>query len=206
MTLADLPTSPSERSEQENLTYARLLLAQDQPQAALDLLRQIELIAQRQHRHGNLVAIYLLQAVTNHALHLTEVALDRLEQAICMAAPEGYRRVFLDEAVPIATLLADKQHIAPAFVASIREALSKHQPADRQTASSSVPPQLVEPLSETQRAVLRLVADGLSNRDIAARLAITEGTTKWHLNQIYGKLNVSSRTQAVAQARQLRLL
>jgi LuxR family maltose regulon positive regulatory protein len=54
--------------------------------------------------------------------------------------------------------------------------------------------------------ILRLVADGLSNRNIAARLEITEGTTKWHLNQIYGKLNVSSRTQAVAQARQLKLL
>lgn len=206
MTLADLPASPNERSEQENLTYARLLMAQDQPQAALDLLRQIELIAQRQHRHGNLVAIYLLQTIANHAHQLTEAALDRLEQAICLAAPEGYRRAFLDEAAPIAALLADKQNIAPAFVANLREAFSKQSLVARQPALSSISQPLVEPLSETQRAVLRLVADGLSNREIAARLAITEGTTKWHLNQIYGKLNVSSRTQAVAQARQLRLL
>ena len=64
----------------------------------------------------------------------------------------------------------------------------------------------IEPLSEIQLRILRLVADGLSNRDIADRLAITEGTTKWHLNKIYGKLSVSSRTQAVALARQLMLL
>jgi LuxR family maltose regulon positive regulatory protein len=65
---------------------------------------------------------------------------------------------------------------------------------------------LIEPLSKTQLTILRLVADGLSNRDIASRLTITEGTTKWHLNQIFGKLNVASRTQAVAQARQFNLL
>jgi LuxR family maltose regulon positive regulatory protein len=65
---------------------------------------------------------------------------------------------------------------------------------------------LVEPLSKTQRVILGLVADGLSNQDIAAKLGITVGTTKWHLNQIYHILNVSSRTQAIVEAHRLSLL
>ena len=65
---------------------------------------------------------------------------------------------------------------------------------------------LIEPLTATQLIILRLVDEGLSNRDIASRLSITEGTTKWHLNQLYSKLYVSSRTQAIVQARHLKLL
>ena len=65
---------------------------------------------------------------------------------------------------------------------------------------------LVEPLSEAELKVLRLVASGLSNREIADRLVITVGTTKWHLNQIYSKLHVRNRTEAVALARTLELL
>jgi ATP/maltotriose-dependent transcriptional regulator MalT len=89
------------------------------------------------------------------------------------------------------------------------KAFAKHPANETVTTVPTLPmtaQPLVEPLSETQLNILRLVAAGLSNRDIAARLAITEGTTKWHLNQVYGKLNVCSRTQAVAQARQRRLI
>ncbi len=62
------------------------------------------------------------------------------------------------------------------------------------------------PLSEREREVLRLLANGMSNRDIAEALVITVGTVKWYFNSIYGKLNVRSRTQAVAQAREAGLL
>jgi LuxR family maltose regulon positive regulatory protein len=206
-TLTSLPAAAGDRSEQENLTYARLLLAQDQPQPAYDLLREIEQFAREQGRDGSLMTIYLLQALVNQALHRHEAALDCLEQAICLAAPEGYRRAFLDEGPAIADLLACSRRIAPAFVAELLKAFSKRPAGDQAArALSTIPQPLVEPLSETQRAILRLVADGLSNRSIAARLAITEGTTKWHLNQIYGKLNVCSRTQAVAQARLFKLI
>lgn len=207
LTLARLPATAGDRSEQENLTDARLLLAQGQPQTALDLLRQIELSAQRQGRYGSLITIYLLQALAHQSLR-EAAALDCLEQALSLAAPEGYRRAFLDEGEALAALLPARRHVAPAFVASLMDAFA-NPPASNPAAApslSTIAQPLVEPLSETQRAILRLVADGLSNRDIAARLVITEGTTKWHLNQIYGKLNVCSRTQAVAQARQLKLI
>ena len=65
---------------------------------------------------------------------------------------------------------------------------------------------LAEPLSEREIEILRLVAQGLANQQVADRLFITLGTTKWHLNNIYGKLGVASRTQAVALARQLKII
>lgn len=206
-TLSTLPAAVAARSEQENLTYARLLLAQGQPQAGAELLQQIERFAREQGREGSLIAIYLLQTQAQQALQQPEAAREYLEQALCLAAPEGYRRPFLDEGTALAALLPRSQHLAPTFVTNLLEGVAKHANVEPAATAKAAPKQpLLDPLSETQRTILRLVADGLSNRNIAARLAITEGTTKWHLNQIYGKLSVGSRTQAVAQARQLNLI
>jgi LuxR family maltose regulon positive regulatory protein len=207
-TLADLPGRVSDRSEQENLTYTRLLLAEGQGQAAHSLLRQLEQFAQQEGRRGSLITIHLLQSLAHQSLNQTEAAFDYLEQALGLAAAEGYRRVFLDEGVAVAALLEQRRHLAPAFATSLLEAFPQKTDSSTLTAPhvSTPVPKLIEPLTETQMTILRLVAEGLSNRDIATKLTITEGTTKWHLNQIYGKLSVSSRTQAVAQARNLKLI
>jgi LuxR family maltose regulon positive regulatory protein len=207
-TLSDLPVTPGDRTEQENLIHARLLLAQGQAQAAHNLLQEIEESAQQQGRLSSLITIYLLQALAHQSLDNMAASLDCLEEALCLAAPEGYRRVFLDEGPAVAALLSQRQQVAPTFVAGLLKAFAKLSTGEpsRLSASSVLTRPLIEPISETQLNILRLVAEGLSNRDIAARLMITEGTTKWHLNQIYGKLNVCSRTQAVAQARQHKLL
>ncbi|QQS48525.1 MAG: helix-turn-helix transcriptional regulator [Acidobacteriota bacterium] len=205
MTLASLPDSAAERTEHENLTCARLLLAEGQPRAALELLSQIELIARRHQRFGSLSTVFLLQSIAHQALQAGEAALECMARAVSLAAPEGYRRVFLDEGSAIAGLLSDARHVAPSFIDELLASLTLLPTADRQGGSKPAP-DLVERLSKTQHAILTLVADGLHNREIAARLAITEGTTKWHLNQIYGKLSVCSRTQAVARARKLKLL
>ncbi|MCW5970098.1 MAG: hypothetical protein KIT57_16445 [Blastocatellales bacterium] len=202
MTLRDLPACNRDRSEQENITYARLLLAQGQSDAALRLLGQLEKSALRQGRQGSLITVYLLQAIAHQHMHNDTEAVRCIERSVCMAAPEGYRRTFLDEGSSAETLLASRNHIAPDFVPGLLEAFAVTSSG---LTGRSVQP-LVDPLSRTQLAILRLVADGLSNRDIAAQVHITEGTTKWHLNQIYGKLNVNSRTQAVARARSLDLL
>lgn len=216
LTLADLPVNAEDRSEQENMAFVRLLLAQGQVSAAQEWLRQFEQVAVQQGRRGCLITIHLLQALAHQALDNSTAALERLEEAIRLAAPEGYRRIFLDEDPSIAALLRTRQDLAPEFVAGLLEAFPKcpAPQADDNSAATALEPKpnrgkqqpLIEPLGETQLMILRLVADGLSNRNIAAKLEITEGTTKWHLNQIYGKLNVSSRTQAVAQARRLKLL
>jgi LuxR family transcriptional regulator, maltose regulon positive regulatory protein len=217
ISLAKLPPLADDRSEQENLAVVRLFLAQKRTQEAHYLLRRLEQNAHALERERSLIVIFTLQALAHSSSGQTEKALESLEQVIVPAALGGYRRLILDESSEIAPLLQQLPHLAPAFVADLLEAFPKTpvrdepiidqpEPSHSPTQHPDPSPSLIEPLSKTQRKILRLVAEGLSNRDIADRLKITEGTTKWHLNQIYGKLNVSSRTKAVALARQLSLL
>jgi LuxR family maltose regulon positive regulatory protein len=113
----------------------------------------------------------------------------------------------------VATLLAHaaRRGVAPSYVSRLLSVFP-HGPliegavTRAKTASSAPRLPLAEPLSEREIEILRLVAQGLSNQQLANRLFITVGTTKWHLNNIYGKLGVASRTQAVALARELKLI
>jgi LuxR family maltose regulon positive regulatory protein len=100
-------------------------------------------------------------------------------------------------------LLPKVRHTAPAFVDQLLTAAGVV--AERPVPTPSAQP-LVEPLSERELEVLQLIADGLSNREIADKLFISVGTVKTHTHNIYGKLGVSGRTQAVARARELKLL
>jgi LuxR family maltose regulon positive regulatory protein len=210
-TLADLHPSPQARSGYENLTFARLLLARDAARAAHALLQELQASAEQQGRLGTLITIHVLQALAEQALRHDTAALDRLEHAIALAAPEGCRRVFLDEGPALVPLLSDRRHVAPEFVDGLLSALPPappplHDVSAPGAAADAANQALMEPLSETQLTILRLVSDGLSNQEIADTLRITVGTTKWHLNQIYGKLGVASRTQALAHARRIKLL
>ncbi len=133
-----------------------------------------------------------------------------LEQALSMAEPEGYVRTFVDEGAPMAALLrrAASRSVAPAYVSKLLDALDAEAPMRRGSTgpASPVVQQLEEPLSEREGEVLRLIAAGLSNRDIAQDLVLATGTVKKHTNNIFTKLGVRSRTQAVAQAMELGLL
>jgi len=122
-------------------------------------------------------------------------------RAVRIAAPQDYFRAFLDEGPALIALLPAVRHVAPLFVNQLLDFAGV--PVPRQPAA--VQP-LVEPLSERELAVLRLIAAGLSNLEIARELVIAAGTVKRHINHIYGKLGVQSRTQAIVKARELRLL
>jgi LuxR family maltose regulon positive regulatory protein len=179
-------------------------------------LQGLEDSAQQQGRLGTLVGIHVLQALAEQAQRQPAAALGRLEQALSLAAHAGYRRAFLDEGAVLVPLLAERRHIAPEFVDGLLAALSPAAGPGAQPASASAPSAaaamaaanqaLIEPLGASQLEILRLVAEGRSNQEVADTLGITLGTTKWHLNQIYGKLGVASRTQAVAEARRAKLL
>jgi ATP/maltotriose-dependent transcriptional regulator MalT len=122
-------------------------------------------------------------------------ALATLGRVLVLAEPEGYVRLFLDEGPPLLALLrlAQRHGLAPRYVARLLPAL----PATA----------LVEPLTERERDVLRLVLlDGASNREIAHQLVLSVNTVKKHIANLYGKLNVQSRAQAIAKARLLQLL
>jgi LuxR family maltose regulon positive regulatory protein len=179
--------------------YVRLLLAQNRPEDARTLLATMERSAQEGGRRRKLITIYLQQALVQQALGHKEQALAGIEDALRLAMPEGYRRAFLDEGQAIVDLLPQARHIAPDFVDQVLNAAGV-EPVIRRAQP------LVEPLSERELEVLQLIAEGLTNREIARRLFITPGTVKVHTSNIYGKLGVHSRTQAVAQARALGIL
>jgi LuxR family maltose regulon positive regulatory protein len=139
-----------------------------------------------------------------------------LERALSLAEPEGYVRTFVDEGMPMAALLrkAAAGGLYPDYVDKLLAALESEIKDERKTPSSSPSPvipgpgssPLVEPLSGREIEVLRLIAAGLSNREIADELFLAIGTVKKHINNIFGKLNVRKRTQAVARARELGML
>ncbi len=203
------PTDPPHPlHESAHLTYARLLLAQNRAAEARALLDRYECFAREGERYRSLIAICILQARVQQALGHDGQAIACLKEAVRLAAPEGYARVFLNEGQSVLRLLPGVRHVAPAFVDALIAAFAA-EPGVRGTSperpgARSQP--LVEPLGERELEVLRLVAAGMSNREIASSLIITEGTVKSHVHNICGKLAVRSRTQAVARARELGLI
>jgi len=148
----------------------------------------------------------MLQAL---AAPTTTDALVFLSEALALTEAEGYIRTFVDEGEPMAVLLreAAAKGIAPDYVARL---LSAFDGKAEEHPVSPAPPigltSLVEPLSERELEVLRLMAAGLSNQEIADKLIIGVGTVKSHVHSILGKLDARDRTQAVIKAQELKLL
>jgi LuxR family maltose regulon positive regulatory protein len=183
------------------VVYSRLLIVQGRLSDARRWLARLERFAQGRGLRRWLITIYLLQALAMERTGDRRAALERLSRALEIAAPEGYFRAFLDEGAIILELAKEVRAVAPRFVDGLLSFVPDSE-GPRETAGQP----LVEPLSERELEVLRLIAAGLSNREIATELVIAVGTVKRHINNIYGKLAARSRTQAVAIARDLGLL
>ena len=198
---------PDYQREWEYLTLVRLLLVQHRADETISLLRRELRMAEKGKRTGSMIEILMLQALAHQALGQTQQALFQLTQALQLAQAHGYARLFLDEGPAMAALLqqAAAQQMVPEYA---RALLAQFPDTVAQSAAQERTglPLLLEPLSPRELEVLRLVAAGLSNQETAAQLAITAGAVKKHLSNIYGKLGVSSRTQALARARELDLL
>jgi len=176
----------------------------------LQALKQLGQEAATAGRMGQLIDILALQALALTIQGHPAEALAALRQALTLAEPEGYIRTFVDKGPLLAGLLAQAQaqNITPAYT---RRLLAQFPAAPGSTTITPGPvvvaaPQLIEALSERELEVLRLVAAGLSNQDIASELVLATSTVKRHMSNVYGKLNVTSRTQAIAEARALGLL
>jgi len=127
-----------------------------------------------------------------------------ISQALTLAEAEGYVRTFTEEGVEMTRLLNRVRTaqrtgtislpITPEYIKLLLDAS-----ADAETTSSTI-------LSEREQEILRLISSGLSNQEIADALVIAISTVKWHVRQIFNKLNVNSRTQVIARARALSLL
>jgi LuxR family maltose regulon positive regulatory protein len=196
------------------ITQARAQLAQGEAASALALLRPVQREMRDRGWVDEVLKITVLEAVAYQALGDLDKATQRLEEALSLGEPGGFIRTFLDEGQPMAALLvrmAGEHGGKRPYVQKLMTAFGEQAPAQtgvtvqvRATAPESQP--LVEPLSERELEVLGLIAKGLSNPEIAARLYLSPNTVKVHTRNIYGKLGVHSRTQAVARAHELGLL
>ncbi len=189
--------------EAEYLTLGHVYLATEQFDPLLELTRWLQTATEASGRMGSLIEILALRAVAFQVKGEHDHALVPLEHALILAQPEDYLRVFLNEGAPMAELLrrAGTRGIEPQFVAKLLSEFE--QIADNPI---TVVQPLIEPLSNRELEILHLLADGLSNSEIAARCVISIGTVKAHTASIYRKLNVNSRMKAVARARALNLL
>jgi LuxR family maltose regulon positive regulatory protein len=128
-----------------------------------------------------------------------------LERAVSFAAEQGIVQPFIDEGPGMARVLyrARAQGVENPFVGKV---LAAFPLAQQSAAAADAQPPSVEPLSAREVEVLTLLSRGLSNKEVAARLFLSVRTVKWYTSNIYAKLDVSSRTQAIARARQLDIL
>jgi LuxR family transcriptional regulator, maltose regulon positive regulatory protein len=191
------------------LSQARVYLAQGDTSTALAVLEPLRQQMDAKGWVDESLKVIILEAIAHDALGENEQAFQVLTEALSLAEPGGFIRIFVDEGRSMAHLLKEalNRGISPNYVQRLLRAF----PIDETQPSISSPIQvprleLEGPLSNRELEVLRLIAQGLSNREIGKRLFLALNTVKGHNQKIYGKLQVQSRTEALVRARELDLL
>jgi len=200
--------------EFEHITLARVLITRYRADAversiqdAVGLLRRLLQAAEEGKRTGSVIEILVLQALAHHALAGIPGALDPLERALTLAEMGDYHRIFVDEGEPMRQLL---RHAAAAGIGDsyTRRLLSAFDESAQlvSTSTGASSSGLIRPLTIREVEILRLIAAGMRNQEIADQLFISLSTVKRHISNAYGKLDVGHRTEAVARANELNLL
>jgi LuxR family maltose regulon positive regulatory protein len=190
------------------ISQARVHLAQGDTSTALAVLEPLRRQVEAKGWEDEQLKVMVLQAVAHHAHGEKDKAVQLLGDALTLAEPGGFIRIFVDEGIPMAQLLSEAaaRGIMPDYTGKLLAVFE----AEEQTSEgkSYLPPAqpLIEPLSQRELEVLQLIAQGLSNREISERLYIALDTVKSHNRNIFSKLGVKNRTQAIGKARSLRLL
>jgi LuxR family maltose regulon positive regulatory protein len=203
--------------EQELIMLARVRLAQGRNDEVAAILAPLSSDAEAGGRRATLLESLALQARLLDTQGDREAAVAILIKSLALAEPEGFVRIFVEEGEGMQSLMVAaarqlESAIDPTliplkgYVAKLLEAFPANQKAGAVSPAQVKPAGLVEALTARELEVLQLIAAGDSNRTIAEKLFITVSAVKKHTANIYGKLNVNSRTQAVAHARQLGLL
>lgn len=198
-----------------NLAWAEIQIFLGRPQEALIFIRPALASAKEHGLTFRILELTLATAQIHEALGDTPAALSELEQALEIAEAHGFSRVFAEipNLEPLLHQAVERKihsKYARHLLASLSPVNAWTQAAGKELyrlGSEDVDlPALVEPLSERELEVLRLIAKGLSNDQIAKQLVIAQGTVKRHITNLYGKLAVESRTQAIGKARELGLI
>ena len=201
--------------EFDHITLARVLLALYQKdhadlsiQKAMGLLDRLLKAAEERGGKGSVIEILVLQAIAYQAQGDLPAALKPLRKALTLAEPEGYVRIFVDEGLPMMQLLreAASRGIMPDYTGKLLTAFEAGERKSQPKADLASAQPLIEPLSQRELKVLQLIAQGLSNCEIGERLFLALDTVKGYNRKIFDKLQVQSRTEAIARARELGLL
>jgi LuxR family maltose regulon positive regulatory protein len=215
---ADIGVHAPLAQERQEVARVRMLLSRQMPAEALTLLESLLGSAEPQERWSHVIEMKILQALAHALRNQDQEALTVLAQAVLLAEPEGYMRIFVDEGAAMGTLLSrlrDRERAQgptpylDALLAAFSSERMKHQPLPPGSGEPRGPLRdqpLIDPLSERELEVLQLIAQGDSNQEIADQLVITLDTVKRHVTHIFEKLGVRNRVQAVAKARALDLL
>ncbi|GER88154.1 LuxR family transcriptional regulator [Dictyobacter vulcani] len=207
-------TAATSNAEKEYwiMAQARLFITQSQGQAAIQLL---ETAYQDSYEHGHVksqISLLTLLTLAYHSEGNTQATMQKLEQVLLLAEPGGYIRVFIDEGPIMAALLtelysryqrhtsADTTTVSLGYLYTLLSSFGTEAQPPRWLVSQDNDDELIDKLSEREYMVLGLIAEGLSNQEIAQKLVVTVSTIKTHLNNIYAKLHVHTRLQAVTRA------
>lgn len=208
----------SEATEGDAIGYIRLALHSGRLDEAASLLAPELALAQQQNRTYRLIKLLILDALLQHRRHAANPARRSLHRALQLAASGHYLRVFLDEGDALLPLLheegatlasenpasADTQQLRD-FLTRILDAAGQHTDLGAR-APGDTGFQPLEPLTDREKQILVYLANGVSNKEMARRIFVSENTVKFHLKNIYSKLAVGSRLQAINAARQMGLL
>lgn len=181
-----------------HLLLARVLLAEGRPERSLALLGRLGVAVEKAGQTRLAIEVHAVQALARQQQGATGKALEALRRALGLASPEGAARVFLELGAPLVPLLKPLATEYPDLV----ERVSGAVPMPEEVSEA----RLLEPLSERERQVLELLYGGLSNKEIAQRLFVSANTVKTHIRNLYAKIGVGTRGQAIARIRELGLL
>ena len=200
--------------EYEYLTLARLRLGEEDFTGVDELLERLLASAETQKRTGSVIEILLTQALVHQAQENRSQSLAALEHALALAEPEGYLRIFLDEGEAMRHLLwkfrsANPKQAAHSLRGYVDKIVAAFSPPAESISKSAITDHgsvIIEPLTNRELEIVRLIAEGHSNAEISQRLYLALSTVKGHNLRIFDKLQAQNRTEAVARARELGLL
>jgi len=188
----------------EQLVYARSLIAQGEPEDDVSLLDRLLAAAIADGRNGDAIPMLVQLATAYQDMVELDKAVAAINRALSLSEPGRYLRVFTAEGQPMARLLkvAQRRGAVSGYCQYVLTAMGE----EKQQPTKLYHPELIEPITAREMEVLRLIAVGLTNREIANELFISVSTVKRHVTNLYGKLGVATRTKALQESRRLGLL
>ncbi len=193
-------TTPTAVAELEQIVFSHLLIAEELPLQALAVLEKLILPAKGLRRFRNLIEIYALHTLAHHLLGKREGALTSFSEALSLATPQGFVRVFVDLGKPIEDFLRQPatRQLNQSYVQTLLSAFAIPEELAVQDTPEIDPP--LEQISSREMEVLRLLNTHLNSTEIAGELSISVNTARFHIKNIYAKLGAHSRSEAIALA------